>query len=541
LVFSLAILFTVLVIWVQGITIFSSGVSNSQGNLIFHNYVLFQDSNVHLGLIGEMKHRFPPTNFAAGGIPLKNYHYLFDAVAALIGKISGIGTLDLYYRIIPIGLSILLSAVIYLTTYKLTKNHWTSALAIFFTVFSTSFGQLTVYVKNFFHLNSVTGGSNMYMTDQILDLLINPQSQLGIIIFLVLFLLLSWYVEKKKSIFLIVYALLLGFSFGVKAYGGIVFAPAAVLTSLWMLWRNRDVKPLIATFAGCFIMFLWIRATIDSGVAGMQFAPMWTIDKMMMDLDRLNEPRFYLLREHYLGTGNWVRLIMLYSGGITLYLVGSLGFRILGILVAIKLILNWKKISPATLFLLSAALVSWSIPIFPYATILSGILFSIFIFDITNFFKNRIAKLFVIVFFIFLTLVLISKQIIYRFSTPGEEFVISKEFVDAALFAKTNTPEDSIFLSAPTDFNFRIPIFSSLSERRTVYSCRSLVAQVGVDSEKTEKQLIGFFNGQDYPISFDYLVLGKSDVAKFARIDFKRDLSLVYQNSQISIWKRIKS
>ena len=98
----LVVIFTLMVIWVQGSLLFPNGIFDNQGNLIFYDYGAFRDVTVHLSLIGELLNRFPPTNFAAGGIALKNYHYFFDVSVAVLAKILPISLLDLYFRVVPI-------------------------------------------------------------------------------------------------------------------------------------------------------------------------------------------------------------------------------------------------------------------------------------------------------------------------------------------------------------------------------------------------------------------------------------------------------
>ncbi|MDO8633798.1 MAG: hypothetical protein Q7K34_00735, partial [archaeon] len=178
----LAVFFSLLALWAQVIRIVTSGLFDPNGNLIFYGSVLFHDSNVHLSLIAEILHRFPPTNFSyffEGEQILKNYHYIYDILLALVNKIFLISSLDLYYRIFPVLISLSLSTVIYLTAYRLTKSKTVAAFSIFFTIFATSLGSTLPLLKNIIGGNHVTGGSNIFMTDQIQDILVNPHGALS--------------------------------------------------------------------------------------------------------------------------------------------------------------------------------------------------------------------------------------------------------------------------------------------------------------------------------------------------------------------------
>ena len=98
----LVVIFTLMVIWVQGSLLFPNGIFDNQGNLIFDDYGAFRD--IHRPSVFNWRafKSFPPTNFAAGGIALKNYHYFFDVSVAVLAKILPISLLTLYFRVVPI-------------------------------------------------------------------------------------------------------------------------------------------------------------------------------------------------------------------------------------------------------------------------------------------------------------------------------------------------------------------------------------------------------------------------------------------------------
>lgn len=486
----LVTIFVLAVVWAQGTLMFTNGRYDSQGNLVFYDYVVFRDSTVHLSLIGEMLHRFPPTNFAAGGLPLKNYHYLLDAILAAVVKITGVSPLDLYFRVLPVTLSVLLSAVIYLTTRQLTKNKTAAVFAVFFTVFATSWGPVVPVIKALIGGNKVTGGSDLFLTDQLLGMMVNPQGVLSLIVFLSLFLLLGAYSRTKKSLPLIFFALLLGLSFGIKAYGGLVFAPAAFVVGVIFVWKDKDWRPLLATIAGILLMASWIVFTIDGKVAGLSFSPFWVLEKMLVDITRINEPRLYLLGQHYQAVGSWWWLAALLFFEFVIYFIGSLGLRIFGLLAL-------KNLTGPKVFLLIAAAISFLMPFFfnqskkayeviqftPYFTLLMGILFTIVLFSFLEKIKSKALAVGVLLAVIGIFLILDKRELESRLKTNNEKIVISRAEMAAVKYISQNTPPEAIFLLPVTDFNKDYLWFSSLVQRRTVYSGERFAQQVGVNTQ----------------------------------------------------------
>lgn len=542
------------VVWAQCVKLFPNGIFDVSGNLIYFGRVVFHDSNVHLSLGTEMLYRFPPTNMGFQGIPLKNYHYLYDIFLALGNRLTGISLFDLYFRIYPILISLFLCVTIYLTIYKLTKNRWISLFGIYITIFSTSLGWLLPFIKQVIGGRPVTGGSNIFMTDQIIDMMVNPHGGLSLVFFLVLFLMLEKLNEKQKISELIIFSLVLGLSFGLKAYGGIISALASVLVAVRSLVQRKwDI--VFACTLGLSVMALWIWQTIDGSVAGTQIAPLWIIEKMMIELDRINEPRFILLLQHFEANGNYLKYYFLQLLGVIVYVVGSLGLRIFGLAVVFNYLKSWKRLTPGIVFLLTGAFLSLMIPLLtnqtkkaydivqftPYFTLTMGIMFSVFLFKVSKILKR---KVFILIFILVCGLTLISNhnEIRSRILEPAresEKIVIDNSIVQAAGYVKKNTPPKSIFLIAPSESNLSFLWFVPLFERRTVYSGRGFEFQVGLDTDKEEKRLADVFSGKVNDELFDYVFLTRGEMSQFAKITETYTLKVVYENSGSVVLQRI--
>lgn len=553
------LIFTLLTVWVQGVKLFGSGIFDHKGNLVYEGEVMFHDSNVHLSLISEMLVRFPPTNFSStidGIAPLKNYHYLYDALLALVVRISGLSIFDVYFRVAPVLISVLLSLSIYLVVLRLTKERLTASFAIFFTIFGTSFGSVLPYIKRFLGGNMVTGGSNIFMTDQLVDMLVNPHGGLSLVIFLVIALLLWEYESSRKGRYLVGYAFLLAVSFGVKAYGGLVFAFAAAAASIWILVRRQDFRPLLATTLGFLGMGIFIGATIGPGVAGIQWAPFWLLEKMMIEMDRVNEPRYLLLLQHYQEAGNWLRIALMYTTALAVYIVGSLGLRIFGLVALWGAVKKWREFSAGMVFFLGGALVSFVVPIIfnqtkkaydivqftPYFTIAMGILFSVFAFWIVRKINGRFFQWLALSFLVLVFLLSNKSEMAVRLDgerSTRDLVVIPRGVVQAVDYIQNETPEGAIFLLAPSDYNFRFPWFTALTRRRTVYAGRGFAFQVGIDTKKAEQRVSDIFAGREKFDHFDYLFMTRTEGQQFARIRERYNFREEFANDEAVVWKKM--
>lgn len=503
-----AFLFTAVVVWAMVSPLWGSGQFDKEGNLLFFPGAtsIFSDAGVHLSLIEEMTHRFPPTNFAFGGTPLKNYHYLYDAFLALIVKFTGVSSLDLYFRIAPVILVLLFCLLIYKTTWYLTKNSSAATFSIIFATMTTSLGVI------------LNRHDNLFMTDPVYQMMANPQAVASLIVFLGLFLLLTKYETTNKSLILVLYALLLGLSFGIKAYGGMVFAAGAAIISF------RDKKLFLATVVGLVLMAFLVLGTIDQFVAGITFAPGWFLTKMMVDFEHLRYSKFELIIQ----AGSFWRTAGAYFLALVIFLIGSLGARILGILAL-------KKRTTGEIFLGICALTSLAIPLLffqgkkaydivqftPYFIFYMGIMLAVFL----SRFKFSVLAIFT------LFILVMDYQGIRERWNLRPEVIVSQKIIAATRYVREQTPIEAIFLLAPTTENLSTLWFSSLASRRTAYSGRFFNYQVGVDTARAE--------GKFYDLNFDYLFLRRNETAFFDKMVGKYNLKPVFANEEAVIFKKV--
>ncbi|MCL4397663.1 hypothetical protein M1403_01400 [Patescibacteria group bacterium] len=553
----LAILFSLAVVLVMVTPLWRSGVVDNLGNILFDAGATYYDAGVHLSLIGEMQSRFPPTDFAYGGVPLKNYHYLYDTALAAAVKVTGISYLDLYYRFAPIILALLLSLVIYLTTLVLTKNPWAATFSIFFSVFATSLGVLTM-----------RGTNNVFMTDQIYDMMINPQGVLSLIVFLSLFLLLAAYEKSGRKWQMLVFAILLAASFGIKAHGGVVFAIGAVFGAGWFWFKKKDIFAVLAILIGLGGMLTWVKLNLDGSAVGIQVAPFWLLERLMGDYERLYLISFTQHLETAKHFGNWLTLTRLYLEAFIIYLFGSLGLRIIGLLPLISALRNWQRTASSRAFLFFSGLASFAIPLFfnqgkkpfdivqftPYFTLFLGICFTVFVFAVLDRVNNKAVKVLTLLVLVAIFLGLDKRELLSRgvylnydrsevrqtIDGPmrGNQVAITAQEVAAVNYIRAQTPTEAIFLVAPTKLNLGTLWFSALAWRRTVYSGEFFPFQVGLDTAAGKNHIIKEFGPEPVKADFGYVFLRRNEVPEFGRIKDKYQLHTVFENSEAVIYER---
>lgn len=540
--------------WLITATFLFNGLKDDNGDLVFYNNVIFGDGTVHLSLISELTQRFPPTNFAIGGTFLKNYHYIYDLCLAMISKMFGISVLDVFFRFNPIVLATLYIFTVYFTVKKLTGDVLVSFFAIPLTILVTSFGFAVPIIKNILNLGPSIGAPNVFMTDQVLGMMTNPQGLLSICVFLLLFLLYDQYEVTGKIRYLAVFAFVLAISFGIKAYGGIIFLIGSIVLILSNLWHKKSIKHISIIILGLIGELLIIITFIDKSAAGLAFVPGWTLDQMLTNIDKLNFPYLLIIKQSLIHYQIWWKLILFYLVAFLIYFVGNLGMRIFGLFSLyffIKKIFIGQKNS--WLFLLSCSGASLGIPLFlnqtkkaydivqfsPYFLIFFSLLTLIFL-------SKRLRRLSTIskVLILFIILVVNALFVINEIPTfnsiRNEKIVFSEKLLDAVRFIEHTSKKDDIVLLPPSQVNMNTLWYVSLGHRRTVFSGKYFAFQTGVDVEKYENKINEFFiNDRLQDLDFSYVLIRQSEIPTFGRIIGRNNLNVVYSNSEAIVLKKI--
>ncbi len=125
--------------------IFTSGRHHADG-LRFYGYHSM-DSIWHLSRIGEISHTVPPREPFEAGSPMR-YHVLYHTAFQCIEYVSGTGTLDLYFRLMPWFMSLLFASVLYVSIKQITKKPAVALWAILFFFLAGDMGFLLYAYKS---------------------------------------------------------------------------------------------------------------------------------------------------------------------------------------------------------------------------------------------------------------------------------------------------------------------------------------------------------------------------------------------------------
>ena len=287
---------------------------------------LARDGVWHEALINQLKAAIPPQNPGYAGKLLTNYHYFYDLLIAKTSQITGVPTQFWIYRFFPLIFSVLLG----IGTYKLAKilfnNKKISLFAVFFAFFGSSFGWIVSLVKH-----QPLAGESAFWANQPVSMNLNPPYAMSLVVLIFLIILLNLYLKKPNLIKGLVLSVGVGILVGIKAYAGaIVLAALTLLTIKKIVWdKNFSLLPVLFFSGGIFLL---IYLSISGDAAGLiKFQPLWLIDTMIDAGDRVGIPVFTAKRFAYLGGGKWLKFAALELIGLSMFIVGNMGTRIVSL------------------------------------------------------------------------------------------------------------------------------------------------------------------------------------------------------------------
>lgn len=285
------------------------------------------DAIWHLSLINQLKQQIPPKNPIYAGEMLKNYHWGFDFLVAIISNLTRLTPSLLYFQILPILFSIIFGFLSYQLAFLLTKNKINSLFFVLLNYFAGSFGWIYTLIKS-----HQIGGESTFWSMQSVSTLLNPPFALSLI--LILIGLILW--QKHHSSKSIKAAILIGFIFGllscIKVYAGILIGLS--LSLYWFLNFLSSKKFFGFNFFICFsagltsILILYILGVLN-GNQLLEFKPFWFTHSMIESLDKLYLPKLASFRYNQT---NFLISIILEIGLIFIFLIGNLGSRFFGFL-----------------------------------------------------------------------------------------------------------------------------------------------------------------------------------------------------------------
>lgn len=288
---------------------------------------LARDGVWHEALVGQLTKALPPLNPGLAGVELKNYHYFYDLLVAESVNLTGISTRFFIYVFYPILFSLLLGVGTYLLANKLFKDKLTSIVAVFLVYFASSFGWIVELIKT----GSAWGGESAFWANQPVSMNLNPPFAISLVFVIFISLLLFSYIQNPKKLTGFFLILLSGVLIGFKAYAGVLVLGGLLGLTLKRALVNKNLT-LVPIFAFSFFLSLLIYLPQNSGSYGLfKVQPFWLVDTMIDAGDRVGIANFTARRFAYLGAKKWLHYGILQTLTVTIFLVGNLGTRLVGL------------------------------------------------------------------------------------------------------------------------------------------------------------------------------------------------------------------
>ncbi|PJA49718.1 hypothetical protein CO169_01315, partial [Candidatus Shapirobacteria bacterium CG_4_9_14_3_um_filter_39_13] len=318
----------------------------------------------HIALINQLA-KFSFGNPVFAGSSLANYHFGFDLLAAVLSRLTGIIPVNLYFQILPPVMAVLIGILTFKFVEKWTLSKKASWWATFFVYFGGSWGWLISLVRY-----GKLGGESTFWANQAVSTLINPPYALSLIILLSGLIKLLDYLKKPDKKNLLICALFFGVLIQVKVYVGVI-----VLGSLFCSWlaalifyrvKAKDFFSLkifslfLCTLFFAAVVFLPFNLKATSLLV---FSPLWFSRTMIAYSDRLGWFKLENARLAYFHSGEWLKWLLAEGLALTIFILGNLGTRIVGVCYGGLWWRRKKKISEIESFLLFFLVISLVLPL----------------------------------------------------------------------------------------------------------------------------------------------------------------------------------
>lgn len=288
--------------------------------LQFIGSINVMDGLLHLAYTKGLLATFPPNHAGLANIPLRGYHYFYDLLMSRFMMFYHFRPEDLYYRYLPLFISLIYGGGFYLLTSKLTSNKLSQRLVLFFAYFAQSFA----YVLSFFihAVNPTAELGSIYP----LELILNPAIILSIGMLLCFMYLLF---ETKPKLWQMI---LVGFLFGIitelKVYTGIIGVSIFAVVVFYRIIKKREgVFPYFLGLLTMGIIILITYVPNNFGAGSLWFSPFFAYSVFMQEPPFTSwnwEIQRIIFRDHH----NIPHLMLLYGQAIGLFWLLSLGSRI---------------------------------------------------------------------------------------------------------------------------------------------------------------------------------------------------------------------
>lgn len=536
----------------SGSLLFLSGWEKA-GEILFTEY---RDSFWHLGLMKELVRSIPPLHPGFAPEPLTNYHFFTHLFGAGFLLLSIFNSLDFYFRIFPYFLVFLYVFNLYILGRALTKSRLGGNLAIIFGLLTGSFAYV---LPLFLKYPGFNWHESSFWLSQPFSMVINPSFALSSGLFLSSIFLVVKIISSKNSNLVFLLIIISGSLISFKVYAGLLILGGLLIMGLYSLWKSRSLLWL-KIFSGSIVISLMLFFPISGKEADkfLVFLPGWYLRSMVESPDRARIIDWVLRENTYLAAGNTFGVIRLRLYEFLIYIVGNLGVRILGLVIAFKELKKLVDLKPINVFLLTILFAGFLIPMFfvQDGSIANALQFSYygleiislyFVLWLTNFLLKKSVRQNIIIIILFLILAIPTSI------KTGSEYLFTKQFmiVDKSQiasfkhFLEKETKPDDIILVPATSYYTNSLIVGTLGNRRLYYSDRLMVENTHKNFKERERNINRFFTSRDigWNTSFlknnhiSYVYLDRNSIPNF-NLNFYHLLK-VYDYQKIEIYKVI--
>lgn len=289
----------------------------------------YHDGLWHVSLIQKLTH-LSLENPVFAGERLRNYHYLTDLVIALFHNITGIHIFDVFFRIYPVFISLLIG----LLTYKLAKKLFYNEVAAIWSVLFVYIGSNFAYLLPFFKLGNPILESAFWVSQPI-SIFTNIPFSASVPLILGSILSLKIYFGNDKKKYLILSSILLGLAPPTKSFS-IIFVMAFGFAGFIRVFREKKIDLLLASIMSFIIATLIISPTFQFG-KNFIFEPGWFLKTMIEAPDRMNWKDWALKYQFYKANYDIFNLAKFYIIAFLIFVFGNLGTRIVMIIGLAKI------------------------------------------------------------------------------------------------------------------------------------------------------------------------------------------------------------
>lgn len=301
----------------------------------------------HIALANSLaRQRFEMPVFA--GENIKNYHIGYDLFLGWLSRTFLVSVGDLYFRVLPIVLSLILGVLVYFFVLTWVKSKVQAVLSLFFLYFGGNFGWLVSLLRD-----GEIGGESMFWSSQAISTLINPPYAASLVfVFFGLYLLLK--LQEKSNLGTAV-LIIVAFStlMQVKVYAGLLALAGLLVAGIYsFVLRNRMDVFVIFVLTAIFSYLL--SFPLNSGSTSLiVFEPFWFLETLMASSDRFGWPRLYQAMLAYRSGGLFLKAILAYSVAFVIFFIGNLGTRIIGLTKVASWAKDFRKIGLVDVFMIT--------------------------------------------------------------------------------------------------------------------------------------------------------------------------------------------